>query len=193
MPPGDGRRLPSSSPSRTGLSRTINHSPSREERHDHFQYDPTSGSVTARPDSRVGVVGLGHMGHAFAVNLVEDGYQVFVYDRDPKRAAALAGARAAAQLADLAACDVVVTSLPDDDALAAVALGPEGLVGVLAPGAVHISTSTVSPAISRRVAEEHARHRQDYVAAPVLGNPDFARERKLFVLAAGPPTALEKV
>jgi 3-hydroxyisobutyrate dehydrogenase-like beta-hydroxyacid dehydrogenase len=141
----------------------------------------------------VGVVGLGHMGHAFAVNLVEDGHQVFVYDRDPKRAAALAGVRAAAQLANLAACDVVVTSLPDDDALAEVALGPEGLVGVLAPGAVHISTSTVSPAISRRVAEEHARHRQDYVAAPVLGNPDFARERKLFVLAAGLPVALEKV
>jgi 3-hydroxyisobutyrate dehydrogenase-like beta-hydroxyacid dehydrogenase len=142
---------------------------------------------------RVGVVGLGHMGHAFAVNLVEDGHQVFVYDRDPKRAAVLTGARAATQLADLAVCDVVVTSLPDDDALAAVALGPEGLVGVLAPSAVHISTSTVSPAISRRVAEEHARHRQDYIAAPVLGNPDFARERKLFVLAAGRSSALEKV
>jgi len=36
------------------------------------------------------------------------------------------------------------------------------------------------------------RHRQDYVAAPVLGNPDFAKARKLFVLAAGPPSALEK-
>src|SRR5271167_369408 len=141
----------------------------------------------------VGVVGLGHMGHAFAVNLIEDGHRVFVYDRDPKRAAALTGARAAEQLADLAACDVVVTSLPDDDALAAVALGPEGLAAILSPNAVHISTSTVSPAISRRVAEEHARHRQDYVAAPVLGNPDFARERKLFVLAAGPHSAMEKV
>ena len=141
----------------------------------------------------VGVVGLGHRGHAFAVNLIEDGHQVVAYDRDPKRAAALTGARAAEHLADLAACDVVVTSLPDDDALAAVALGPEGLAAILSPNAVHISTSTVSPAISRRVAEEHARHRQDYVSAPVLGNPDFARERKLFVLAAGPPSALEKV
>ncbi len=142
---------------------------------------------------RVGVVGLGHMGHAFAVNFIEDGHQVFVYDRDPKRAAELTGARAAAQLADLAECDVVVTSVPDDDALAAVALGPEGLAAILSPNAVHISTSTVSPAISRRVAEEHARHHQDYVAAPVLGNPDFARERKLFVLAAGPHSAMEKV
>jgi len=159
-----------------------------------------STTVTGEPSGlaefvirRIGVVGLGHMGHAFAVNLVEDGYQVSIYDRDPKRIAALADARPVPQLADLAACDVVVTSLPDDDALAAVALGPGGLAGILAPNAVHISTSTVSPPLSRRVAEEHARHGQDYVAAPVLGNPDFARARKLFVLAAGPPSALEKV
>lgn len=141
----------------------------------------------------VGVVGLGHMGHAFAVNLVEDGYQVTVHDRDPKRMAALGNTRPASQLADLGGCDVVVSSLPDDDALAAVALGPEGLAEILAPDAVHISTSTVSPPLSRRVAEAHARRGEQYVAAPVLGNPDFARDRKLFVLAAGPPSALEKV
>ena len=103
--------------------------------------------------SCIGVIGLGHMGHAFAVNLVEDGHQVLVYDRDPQRTATVTGARAAAQLADLAACDVVLTSLPDDEALAAVTLGPEGLAGILAPGSVHISTSTVSAAMSRRVAE----------------------------------------
>jgi len=69
---------------------------------------------------RAGVIGLGHMGHALAVNLVEDGYEVLDYDRDPKRAAAVTGARATARIADLAACDVVVTSVTDDDALAAV-------------------------------------------------------------------------
>ena len=149
--------------------------------------------VTGSAVKRVGVVGLGHMGHAFAVNLAQDGYEVLAYDRDAQRATALTGARAAAELADLAPCDVVLTSLPDDDALAAVALGAGGLVAALAPGAVHISMSTVSPGISRRVAEAHARRKQDYVAAPVLGNPDFARERKLFVLAAGSRAALEKV
>jgi 3-hydroxyisobutyrate dehydrogenase-like beta-hydroxyacid dehydrogenase len=128
-----------------------------------------SGSVTARRDSRVGVIGLGHMGHAFAVNLVADGYKVFVYDQDAKRAATLIGASPAARLGDLAACNVVLTSLPDDDALAEVALGPEGLAAILKSGAVHISTSTVSPGMSRRVAEEHARHGQGYIAAPVLG------------------------
>ena len=155
--------------------------------------NPQDQAVTRSAVKRVGVVGLGHMGHAFAVNLVQDGYEVLAYDRDVKRATALTGARAAVELADLASCDVVLTSLPDDDALAAVALGAGGLVAALTPGAVHISMSTVSPGISRRVAEEHARRKQDYVAAPVLGKPDFARERKLFVLAAGPRAALEKV
>jgi 3-hydroxyisobutyrate dehydrogenase-like beta-hydroxyacid dehydrogenase len=149
--------------------------------------------VTGWAIKHVGVVGLGHMGHAFAVNLLQDGYQVLACDRDAERARALSGARAVAELADLASCDVVLTSLPDDDALAAVALGAGGLVAALAPGAVHISMSTVSPGISRRVAEAHARRKQDYVAAPVLGNPDFARERKLFVLAAGSRAALDKV
>ena len=155
--------------------------------------NPQSQAASVKTVKRVGVVGLGHMGHAFAVNLLQDGYQVLVYDRDPQRAAALRGARAVAELTDLASCDVVLTSLPDDDALAAVALGAGGLVAALTPGAVHMSMSTVSPAVSRRVADEHARHHQDYVAAPVLGNPDFARERKVFVLAAGPHPALEKV
>jgi 3-hydroxyisobutyrate dehydrogenase-like beta-hydroxyacid dehydrogenase len=143
----------------------------------------------------VGVVGLGHMGHAFAVNLIEDGYPVLVHDRDPKRIAELAsmGARSAARLSELADCNVVITSLPNDDALAAVALAPDGLASILPAGSVHISASTVSPALSGRVAEEHARRGQHYVAAPVLGNPDFARARKLFVLIAGSPPALEKV
>jgi len=144
---------------------------------------------------RVGVVGLGHMGHALAVNLIEDGYQVLVFDRSEERRRELqsAGAVPAGRLGELASCDTLVTSLPDDDALTAVALGPDGLTAILAEHAVHVSTSTVSPGVSRRVAEEHARRGQDYVAAPVLGNPDFARERKLFVLAAAAPSALEKV
>ena len=144
---------------------------------------------------RIGIVGLGHMGHAFATNLVEDGYSVLVHDRDPTRVTDLLpiGVRGAARLRDLANCDAVLTSLPDDDALAAVALPPDGLAGIMAAKSVHISMSTVSPTLSWRLTEEHARHGQEYVAAPVLGNPDFAKARKLFVLSAGAPSAVEKV
>ena len=145
------------------------------------------------PRRVVGVVGLGHMGTAFAQNLMADGHRVLAYDRDPARVAALRaeGAEGMSDLGGVAACDVALTSLPDDEALKAVTL--DGLVGSMRPSAVHLSTSTVSPGISRLLATEHERRGQGYVAAPVLGNPDLARSRGLFVIAAGKPTAVEAV
>jgi 3-hydroxyisobutyrate dehydrogenase-like beta-hydroxyacid dehydrogenase len=144
---------------------------------------------------RIGVVGLGHMGVAFAANFVADGHQVLVWDRNPEHVAARRpdGAQGTARLADLATCDVVVSSVSDDDALRSVVLGAGGLENVLAAGATHISMSTISPALSHHLAEVHRRHGQDYVAAPVLGNPDAVRSRKLFVLASGPAAAVERV
>jgi 3-hydroxyisobutyrate dehydrogenase-like beta-hydroxyacid dehydrogenase len=149
---------------------------------------PTSSSAF------VGVVGLGHMGAAFALNLIADGRRVVAYDRDLVHVEPLrgAGAECACTLADLAACDFVLTSLPDDEALISVALDPDGLVHIMRPGAVHISMSTISPGLSRRLATAHEAGRQGYVAAPVLGNPDLARARHLFVLAAGKPAAVEQ-
>jgi 3-hydroxyisobutyrate dehydrogenase-like beta-hydroxyacid dehydrogenase len=147
------------------------------------------------PIRKIGVVGLGHMGDAFASNLIADGYQVTVYDRDEKRAASLiaAGAASAAGLAGLGTCEAVLTSLPDDDALADVTLSDAGLIHVLAPGAIHVSMSTVSPGLSRRLAHQHKLAGQGYVAAPVLGNPDLAHARKLFVIAAGVPSAVTRI
>lgn len=144
---------------------------------------------------RIGVVGLGHMGSVFAENLIADGYQLTVYDRNEKHAASLVakGATAAAGIGDLAGADAILTSLSDDDALEAVTLGDPGLIHALAPGAIHVSMSTVSPGLSRRLAQQHKLAGQAYVAAPVLGNPDLARERKLFVIAAGEASALARV
>jgi 3-hydroxyisobutyrate dehydrogenase-like beta-hydroxyacid dehydrogenase len=135
------------------------------------------------------------MGHAFALNLLSDGDKVMAYDLSRDRVQELErdGARGASSLADLAACDVVLTSLPNDAALAAVTLPPDGLAGILARDAVHVSTSTVSPELSGQIAEAHGSRGQGYVAAPVLGNPDLARARGLFILAGGAPAALDAV
>jgi 3-hydroxyisobutyrate dehydrogenase len=82
---------------------------------------------------QIGVIGLGHMGGDFASNLIADGFQVKVYDRNEKQCAPFVarGATAAANLADLASCEAVLTSLPGDDALADVTLRDGGLVHVL--------------------------------------------------------------
>jgi 3-hydroxyisobutyrate dehydrogenase-like beta-hydroxyacid dehydrogenase len=135
------------------------------------------------------------MGEAFAANLLAAGFSIIAYDRDQRRAQPLRaeGARGAERLADLAACDVVISSLTDDAALQAVTLGSDGLIGILRPGAVHVSMSTVSPELSRQLAKAHAAHGQDFVGAPVMGNPDAARARLLFVLAGGAPQAVARV
>ena len=144
---------------------------------------------------RIGVIGLGHMGSDFADNLIADGYQVTVYDLNEKHIAALVakGATGAARLRDIAGCEAVLTSLPDDHALTEVTLGDGGLIHVLTPGAIHISMSTVSPGLSRRLAQQHGLAGQGYVAAPVLGNPDLAHARKLFIIMAGLPSAVARI
>jgi 3-hydroxyisobutyrate dehydrogenase-like beta-hydroxyacid dehydrogenase len=155
---------------------------------------PAPQKSSPAPIRYVGIVGLGRMGHAFAQNLLSAGYKIIAYNRDAKRTRDLVfdGARAAARLDDLASCDIVVSSLTDDAALAEVVLSPGGLASILAPGCVHISMSTVSPAMSRRVGEAHTAHGQGFVAAPVLGNPDAARARRLYVLASGAHDAIER-
>ncbi|MEA2975388.1 MAG: hypothetical protein QOF19_908 [Alphaproteobacteria bacterium] len=52
--------------------------------------------------------------------------------------------------------------------------------------------STISSSTASHLAKEHARHRQGYVAAPVFGNPDAAKARQLFIIAAGSPSDIER-
>ena len=160
--------------------------------------DAAQNRAASNADSairRIGVIGLGHMGSDFADNLIADGYQVTVYDLNEKHIAALVakGATGATRLRDIAGCEAVLTSLPDDHALTEVTLGDGGLIHVLTPGAIHVSMSTVSPGLSRRLAQQHGLAGQGYVAAPVLGNPDLAQARKLFIILAGLPSAVARI
>ena len=153
-----------------------------------------SAYVIDRParQSDLGFAGLGRMGSAMAANLAAAGHRVVAYVRQPGEADRLSnlGLEPTTDIADLFGCGVVVSMLPDDDAVRDVALGRadlgvRGLAQGLAPGAVHLSMSTISTAMASRLASEHARRGQGYVAAPVFGNPDAARDRQLFIIAAG--------
>ena len=144
---------------------------------------------------RVGFVGLGRMGLPMARNLERSGHEVAAYNRTRSRAGALAeaGGRAADTPADAAdGAEVVVTMLADDAAVEEVTLGEGGILGALRPGAVHLGMSTVGVALSRRLAEEHHRAGQGYVAAPVFGRPEAAEGAKLWVVAAGAPEAVDR-
>jgi 3-hydroxyisobutyrate dehydrogenase-like beta-hydroxyacid dehydrogenase len=142
----------------------------------------------------VGFIGLGNMGSPMAENLLKAGHSLVVYNRTRSRADSLAakGARVAATPAEACRGDVAFTMLADDTAVEAVTFGAAGVVGSLAAGAVHVSVSTISVALSTRLAEAHARAGSAYVAAPVFGRPEAAAAGKLFIVAAGPAAAVAR-
>jgi 3-hydroxyisobutyrate dehydrogenase-like beta-hydroxyacid dehydrogenase len=142
---------------------------------------------------KLGFVGLGHMGAAMAANLVKAGHQLSVFNRTPGRAGALIelGAQEAGSVAAVCDAEVVITMLADDDALSQVAFGEAGLIAHLPRGAIHLSMSSISVALSQRLAQAHAQSGQRYLAAPVFGRPAMAAAGKLFIVVAGDPATIE--
>jgi 3-hydroxyisobutyrate dehydrogenase-like beta-hydroxyacid dehydrogenase len=144
----------------------------------------------------IGVIGLGHMGSAMARSLLRAGHTVTVYNRTPSKAEPLVelGATVAASPADATHGDAVITMLSDDHAVRSLLCRPHGLLDVLAPmKTVHISASTISPALVRDLAERHAERNEQFVSAPVLGRPEVAEAGKLTVLAAGDSDVVDYV
>jgi 3-hydroxyisobutyrate dehydrogenase-like beta-hydroxyacid dehydrogenase len=141
---------------------------------------------------KIGFIGLGHMGAGMAATLLKAGHDVTVYNRTKGKTSSLVaqGAREAATISEACRGEVVITMLANDDAVESVVLGRNGVAGSLPAGALHISSSTISTALVERLALEHTKRVQHFVAAPVFGRPDAAASGKLFVVAAGASDAI---
>jgi len=147
----------------------------------------------------IGFIGLGRMGTAMAANLAAAGWPVVSYVRRADQIDRLVsiGIKATTDIGDLLDCEVIISMLPDDDAVREIVFGHganglDGLAAGLMPGAIHLSMSTISTAAASLLAAEHGRLGQGYVAAPVFGNPDAAKARQLFIIAAGVLTDVER-
>jgi 3-hydroxyisobutyrate dehydrogenase-like beta-hydroxyacid dehydrogenase len=144
---------------------------------------------------KIAFIGLGNMGTPIAHHLLRAGNDVTVWNRTREKAEAVKahGAKTAATPAEAARkAEIAVSMLADDHAVEASVLHADGLLEGLPEGAIHISMSTISVALSRRLAGEHAQRGQKYLAAPVFGRPDAAAEGKLFVAAAGDKDTMER-
>lgn len=143
----------------------------------------------------VGFIGIGRMGAGMAANLLKAGHRVTVYNRTPGKAQPLIaqGARLAPNVAEACQGDAVITMLANDEAVESIVLGHGGIVASLPAGAVHISSSTISIALSHRLANAHADAGQQFVAAPVFGRPDAAAAGALFVVTGGTAAAIKRV
>lgn len=143
---------------------------------------------------KVGFIGLGNMGSGMAQNLLKAGHELTVYNRTPDKAKPLVekGARLAGSVADACKGDVVITMLADDNAVEHVVFGDAGILASLRKEAIHVSSSTISVALSERLTAEHTKRGQRFVSAPVFGRPEAAAAAKLFIVLGGPPDAVDR-
>ena len=143
----------------------------------------------------IGFIGLGGMGLPMARHLLLAGHKLMVYNRTRARADQLKQLNPVVADSPAAAArgaEVLVTMVADDPALEDVMLGSQGALASLPRGAIHVSMSTISPGLSRRLAERHKAAGQTYVAAPVFGRPEAAEAKQLWIVAAGPADALQR-
>lgn len=147
---------------------------------------------------KVGFIGLGSMGQPMAHNLLRVGHELRVYNRTASSAESLRhlGAIVATSPGEAAQeAEVLITMLADDVAVEAVLFGSDAVEGAfhaLAKNAIHISMSTISVELSKRLAEAHAKAGQVYVAAPVFGRSEVAAEAALWIVAAGDALQIER-
>src|ERR1700733_415869 len=139
----------------------------------------------------IGVIGLGNIGGAIAVNLVADGNEVVVHDLDAAAAQAVTGAAAAPDAAEVGRqADITLLSLPTPDVVAAVA---EAWASAAAPGSILVDLSTNSPAVVRELGERLAASGHHLVEAPLTGGAIGAERRMLVFMMGGDGEAVARV
>jgi 3-hydroxyisobutyrate dehydrogenase-like beta-hydroxyacid dehydrogenase len=139
----------------------------------------------------VGWIGTGKLGLPMAARIAASGTKVRAYVRSPDRVAAVQARQVVGVTFDeMAAQNIVFSSLPDDGSLRQVA---GELIPALRPGGVLVETSTVSPTVSAEIGQELSAHGIAYLRAPVSGNPIAAEAGKLTAMVSGPKEAFEVI
>lgn len=156
-----------------------------------------SNSPTPR---RIGLIGLGLMGRPMGMNLLKAGHALTVWNRTASRAQELvaAGARLAKTPREAAAeSEILLTMVSDPPALEEVLWGHEGkndgALGGLRAGSIYIDSSTVSPALVRKIAAACAERHVRFLDAPVTGGDWGAREGNLVFMIGGDAATLKEV
>jgi len=137
---------------------------------------------------KVGFAGLGLMGSRMARNFLDKGFPLAVWNRSPERCEPLRarGARVAASPGELAEIsDVVVACVADPPAVERVVFAEDGVLSAARPGFRYLETSTISPALSRKVAEAMRARGADALEAPVTGSKSGADKGTLLLMAGG--------
>ena len=147
------------------------------------------------PDT-VGFIGLGLMGKPMATNLLKKGFPLVVHSRSAPPVDELVGAGAsrATSPADVARrARRILTMLPDSPDVEQVLEGPDGIFQGLQPGTILIDSSSISPAVARRLAAAAAARGATMLDAPVSGGEIGAIGGTLSIMVGGDAAAFADV
>ncbi len=141
-------------------------------------------------DLKIGWIGVGKMGSPMARNLQKAGFTVVVYDADLSRLTDSGFERAQSVEALSRETDIVISMIPNDQALREIVLGPDRIR--LGPGKFFVDLSTVSPAVSAECGRVLEQSCVDYIRGAVSGSTELAEAARLTVMLSGPTTAIER-
>jgi len=144
---------------------------------------------------KTGYVGIGLIGSAIAANVLEAGFDLMVFDLDPARLSEFEklGAKVGQSAAEVARhAAVVEISVPEDDGVERVVVGPGGLLEGASPGTVIVIHSTIHPDTVRRLAVVARERGVDVLDAGVGGGAPGARTHTLCYMVGGDADALER-
>jgi 3-hydroxyisobutyrate dehydrogenase-like beta-hydroxyacid dehydrogenase len=152
--------------------------------------------MSATPSTKLGFVGLGHMGGNMAARYLAAGFPVYGEARSREHVQhlvdeGLSWCETPREVAE--AAEIVFTSIPDDAAIEEVASGPEGILAGLEPGKTWVDLSTVSPRASRAVAEGVRERGAVMLDAPVSGSVPQVQAGTLTIMAGGDEEACRRV
>jgi 3-hydroxyisobutyrate dehydrogenase-like beta-hydroxyacid dehydrogenase len=149
---------------------------------------------------KIGLIGLGLMGRPMGMNLLKAGHSLTVWNRTPARADELvaAGAVLAKTPREVAAAsDVLLSIVSDPPALESVLWGHDGkndgALGGLKAGSIYIDSSTVSPALEKKIAAACQERGIRFLDAPVTGGDWGAREGNLVFMVGGDAETFKEV
>lgn len=151
--------------------------------------------MTTSDDVKVGFIGLGNMGQGMADNVLNRGFDLYVFTRTRAKIQAMEvrGAKGAQSAAALTReVDVVLACLPDVATVEEVFLGKDGVVLAAKPGQILVDHSTVGPSTSRKIYEAARGRGASFLDAPISGGPEGADAGTLAIMVGGDEPAFQK-
>jgi 3-hydroxyisobutyrate dehydrogenase-like beta-hydroxyacid dehydrogenase len=147
------------------------------------------------PQQKIGLIGLGLMGRPMGLNLLKAGFPLTVWNRTASRANELvaAGAKLAKSPQEAAAAsEFLITMVSDPLALEEVLWGPGGAMQSLQRGCIYMDSSTISPALARKIAAACAERGARFLDAPVTGGDWGAKKGELLFMVGGDAATLKE-